>query len=112
MEETGPDRLMALAYGNHPKSSTLKPEAVKVLRTLREGQKTIEALTTALGIDLGSAARRKHFYVLMRPLRDAGMISVRRIKGKRYYHLSFDGFNQYWKDVKKEAEYWLMPPVA
>lgn len=110
MEEVGPDRLLALAYGNHPKSSKLKPEAVKVLRALREGQKTIEELAAVLGIDLNTAGGRKHFYVLMRPMRDTGMISARRTGGKRYYHLSFDGFNQFWKEVRKEAEYWLQPP--
>jgi DNA-binding transcriptional ArsR family regulator len=112
MEERGPERLLALAYGNHPKSARLKPEAVRVLRALREGQKTIEELAAALGIDLNSAGGRKHFYVLMRPMRDAGMISARRIGGKRYYHLSFDGFNQFWKEVRKEAEYWLQPQPA
>ena len=110
LEELGPDRLLALAYGNHPKSATLKPEAVKVLRLLREGQKTIEELAAALGLDMNSPAKRKHFYVLMRPMRDVGMISARRIRGKRYYHLSLDGFNQFWKEVRKEAEYWLQPP--
>ncbi|MEM3401690.1 MAG: hypothetical protein QXH08_00470 [Candidatus Hadarchaeales archaeon] len=109
MEERGPERLLLLAYGNHPKSAALKPEAVKLLRVLREGQKTIEELTAALEINLNSAAGKKHFYILLRPLREIGAIGVRRIQGKRYYHLSLDGFNQYWKEVKKEAEYWLSP---
>lgn len=106
----GPDRILSLAYGNHPKSAALKPEAVKLLRALREGQKKIEELATVLGVDMLRPGGRKHFYVVMRPLREAGMISVRRVQGKRYYHLSLDGFNQYWKEVKKEAEYWLQSP--
>ncbi len=110
MEDRGPERIMELAYGNHPKSSALKPEAVKVLRALREDQKTIEELAVVLGIDLNTARGKKHFYVLLRPMRDLGMVSARRIKGKRFYHLSLDGFNQYWKEVKKESEYWLQQP--
>lgn len=109
MEERGPERLLALAYGNHPKSAALKPEAAKLLRILREGQKTIEELSAALEINMNKAAGKKHFYILLRPLREIGAIGVRRIRGKRYYHLSSDGFNQYWKEVKKEAEYWLQP---
>jgi len=109
MEERGPERLLALAYGNHPKSVGLKPEAVKVIRALKESPKKIEELATVLGLDLGSAADRKHFYVLMRPLRDAGMVATRRLESKRVYYLSPDGFSQFLKEIRKEAEYWLSP---
>jgi len=107
MEERGPARLLALAYGNHPKSSALKPEALKVIRALRESPRKIEELATVLGLDLGSAAGRKHFYVLMRPMRDYGMVATRRLEGKKVYYLSPDGFSQFLKEMRKEAEYWL-----
>ncbi|MEW6222589.1 MAG: helix-turn-helix domain-containing protein [Candidatus Hadarchaeota archaeon] len=112
MEDRGPQRLLALAYGNHPKSAALKPEAVKVIRTLRESPKKIEELAAVLGLDLAAAADRKHFYVLMRPMRDMGMVATRRLEGKRVYYLSSDGFNQYLKEIRKEAEYWLATPTA
>ena len=102
---------MALAYGNHPKSSSLKPEALKVLRALRENPKSIEELATILGLDLNAAASRKHFYVLMRPLRETGMIGTRRAGGKTIYYLSYEGFSQFLREIRKESEYWLMPEV-
>jgi len=107
MEERGPERLLRLAYGNHPKSSRLKPEAVKVLRVLREGPKTMAELAGALGLNIESPGGRKHFFTLIRPLRETGMIAARRLGGRTVYQLSPDGFSQFWKEVKKEAEYWL-----
>jgi len=111
MEEKGvADRLLALAYGNHPKSASLKPEALKVLRALREqGTMSIEQLMGVLDLDQNSSAGRKHFYILMRPLRETGMISTRRVGGKTSYYLSYDGFSQYLREIRKEAEYWLTP---
>lgn len=106
-ERSGAERLLALAYGNHPKSSSLKPEALRVLRALREGAKSIVELAAVLGLDLSSPAGRKHFYVLMRPLRETGMVAARRSGGKTIYYLSYDGFSQFLRDLRKEAEYWL-----
>jgi DNA-binding transcriptional ArsR family regulator len=106
-ERGGAEKLLALAYGNHPKSSSLKPEALKVLRALKENAKNIEELAGVLGLDINSTAGRKHFYVLMRPLRETGMISTRRAGGKTIYYLSYDGFSQFLRDIRKEAEYWL-----
>lgn len=107
-ERGGADRLLALAYGNHPKSASLKPEALKVMRALREqGAMSIDQLGGVLGFDLSSPAGRKHFYILMRPLRETGMISTRRAGGKTIYYLSYDGFSQFLRDIRKEAEYWL-----
>jgi DNA-binding transcriptional ArsR family regulator len=113
MEEKGvADRILALAYGNHPKSASLKPEALKVLRALREqGTMSIEQLMGVLGLDPNSSAGRKHFYILMRPLRETGMISTRRVGGKTSYYLSYDGFSQYLREIRKEAEYWLTSEV-
>lgn len=108
-ERGGAEKLLGVAYGNHPKSASLKPEALKVLRALREGSKSIEDLAVLLGLDLSSSRGRKHFYVLMRPLRETGMISTRRAGGKTIYYLSYDGFNQFLRDMRKEAEYWLTP---
>ncbi len=107
-ERGGAERLLALAYGNHPKSSSLKPEALRVMRALRENAKSIDELAAALELDINSAAGRKHFYVLMRPLRETGMIATRRSGGKTIYYLSYDGFSQFLRDLRKEAEYWLM----
>jgi len=107
MEERGPERLLRLAYGNHPKSAALKPEATRVLKALRDGAKTIEELAGVLGVNLETPGGRKHFYVVMRPLREAGMISTRRAGGKTLYYLSYDGFSQYLREIRKEAEYWL-----
>ncbi len=106
-ERGGAEKLLALAYGNHPKSSSLKPEALRVMRALRESAKSIGELAGVLGIDLNSAAGRKHFYVMMRPLRETGMIATRRAGGKTIYYLSYDGFSQFLRDIRKEAEYWL-----
>jgi len=106
-ERGGAEKLLALAYGNHPKSSSLKPEALKVLRALKENAKNIEELAGVLGLDVNTTAGRKHFYVLMRPLRETGMISTRRAGGKTIYYLSYDGFSQFLRDIRKEAEYWL-----
>ena len=104
------DRILALAYGNHPKSASLKPEGLKVLRALREqGTMSIEQLMGVLDLDQNSSAGRKHFYILMRPLRETGMISTRRFGGKTSYYLSYDGFSQYLREIRKEAEYWLTP---
>ncbi len=103
----GAERLLSLAYGNHPKSSSLKPEALRVMRALREGAKNINELTLVLGLDLNSTADRKHFYVLMKPLRETGMIGTRRSGGKAIYYLSYDGFSQFLRDIRKEGEYWL-----
>lgn len=109
MEEKGEaNRLLGLAYGNHPKSSSLKPEALKVMRALKEGAKNIDELGATLGLNLNSPAGRKHFYVLMRPLRETGMISTRRAGGKTVYYLSYDGFSQFLREIRKEAEYWLV----
>ncbi len=108
-ERSGADRLLELAYGNHPKSASLKPEALRVMRALKEGAKNINELAGVLNLDLNSSAGRKHFYVLMRPLREAGMISTRRAGGKTIYYLSYDGFSQFLRDIRKEAEYWLIP---
>ncbi len=105
--ETGAERLLELAYGNHPKSVLLKPEGRKVLRILREGARGMEELMKELGLDPLSAAHRKHFYLLLRPLREKGMISTRRAGGKTLYHLSYDGFSQYLRELRKEAEFWL-----
>jgi len=107
-ERGGPERLLALAYGNHPKSSSLKPEALKVLRALKESAKGIDELAAVLGLDLNSSAGRKHFYVLMRPLRETGMIATRRAGGKAIYYLSYEGFSQFLREIRKEAEYWLV----
>jgi DNA-binding transcriptional ArsR family regulator len=102
------DRLLALAYGNHPKSASLKPEALRVMRALKEqGTMSIDQLMGALGLDQNSSAGRKHFYILMRPLRETGMISTRRAGGKTIYYLSYDGFSQFLREIRKEAEYWL-----
>ena len=111
MEGSGvADRILALAYGNHPKSASLKPEALKVLRALREqGTMSIDQVMRVLGLDQNSSAGRKHFYILMRPLRETGMISTRRIGGKTSYYLSYDGFSQFLREIRKEAEYWLTP---
>lgn len=99
---------MSLAYGNHPKSASLKPEALKVVRALKEkGAMSIDQLMEVLGLNQNSSAGRKHFYVLMRPLRETGMISTRRSGGKTTYYLSYDGFNQFLRGIRKEAEYWL-----
>lgn len=106
-ERGGAERLLALAYGNHPKSSSLKPEALKVMRALRESPKSIDELAGVLGLDLNSSAGRKHFYVLLRPLRETGMISTRRAGGKTIYYLSYEGFSQFLREIRKEAEYWL-----
>jgi DNA-binding transcriptional ArsR family regulator len=106
-ERAGAEKLLSLAYGNHPKSSSLKPEALKVLRALKENAKSIEELAGVLGLDVNSTAGRKHFYVLMRPLRETGMVSTRRAGGKTIYYLSYDGFSQFLRDIRKEAEYWL-----
>ncbi|MQY68844.1 MAG: hypothetical protein GH150_05635 [Hadesarchaea archaeon] len=104
------DRILALAYGNHPKSASLKPEALKVLRALREqGTMSIEQLMGVLELNQDSSAGRKHFYILMRPLRETGMISTRRVGGKTSYYLSYDGFSQFLREIRKEAEYWLTP---
>jgi len=107
VEERGPERLLRLAYGNHPKSAALKPEAVKLLRILREGPKTMAELVGALGLNPEKPGEKKHFFTLMRPLRETGMVVARRVGGRTVYQLSFDGFNQFWKEVRKEAEYWL-----
>jgi len=107
-ERSGAGRLLDLAYGNHPKSSSLKPEALKVLRSLKEGSKKIDELAAMLGLDLNSAAGRKHFYVLLKPLRETGMIATRKAGGKTIYSLSMDGFGQFLRDLRKEAEYWLV----
>ncbi|MFH1820916.1 MAG: winged helix-turn-helix domain-containing protein [Methanobacteriota archaeon] len=107
-ERSGAERLLDLAYGNHPKSSSLKPEALKVMRSLKEGAKNIDELAVVLGLDLNTAAGRKHFYVLLKPLRETGMISTRKAGGKTIYYLSYDGFSQFLRDIRKEAEYWLM----
>jgi len=106
-ERGGAEKLLLLAYGNHPKSSSLKPEALKVLRALKENAKSINELAGVLGLDTNSAAGRKHFYVLMRPLRETGMVSTKRTGGKTIYYLSYDGFSQFLRDIRKEAEYWL-----
>ncbi len=104
------DRILALAYGNHPKSASLKPEALKVLRALREqGTMSIEQLMGVLELNQDSSAGRKHFYILMRPLRETGMISTRRVGGKTSYYLSYDGFSQFLREIRKEGEYWLTP---
>lgn len=105
--ETGGERLLDLAYGNHPKSASLKPEGRKVLKSLREGPKSMEELMKELGLDPLSGTHRKHFYLLLKPLRDKGMISTRRVGGKTLYHLSYDGFSQYLRELRKEAEFWL-----
>jgi DNA-binding transcriptional ArsR family regulator len=110
MEVRGPLKLLNLAYGNHPKSAALKPEATRILRALREGQKTIEELAGVLGINLESPGGRKHFYVVIRPLRESGMISTRRAGGKTIYYLSYEGFSQFLREIRKEAEYWLRVP--
>jgi DNA-binding transcriptional ArsR family regulator len=107
MEEKGPERLLRLAYGNHPRSASLKPEAVRVLRVLREGPKTMVELASALELNVETPGGRKHFFTLIRPLRETGMVAARRSGGKTVYQLSLDGFNQFWKEVRKEAEYWL-----
>ncbi|MGC8817240.1 MAG: helix-turn-helix domain-containing protein [Candidatus Hadarchaeum sp.] len=108
-ERGGAERLLDLAYGNHPKSSSLKPEALKVMRSLREGAKSIDELAAVLGLDLKTPGGRKHFYVLMKPLRETGMIATRKAGGKTVYYLSYDGFSQFLRDIRKEAEYWLVP---
>jgi DNA-binding PadR family transcriptional regulator len=108
MEGRGPERLLDLAYGNHPKTSRMKPQGLAILRLLREGPKTKEEICQALSIDLTRPGGRKHFYLLLRPLREKGMVGARRIEGKKVYHLSLDGFNVYWREVRKEAEYWLI----
>lgn len=109
MEEKGEaNRLLKLAYGNHPKSASLKPEALKVMRALKESAKNIDELGERLGLNLNSPAGRKHFYVLMRPLRETGMVSTRRAGGKTVYYLSYDGFSQFLREIRKEAEYWLV----
>ncbi|TDA31204.1 MAG: hypothetical protein DSO02_00630 [Hadesarchaea archaeon] len=105
--EGGAERLLDLAYGNHPKSASLKPEGRRVLRSLREGPKGMEELMKELSLDPLSGAHRKHFYILLKPLREKGMISTRRMGGKTFYHLSYDGFSQYLKELRKEAEFWL-----
>ena len=107
-ERGGAEKLLALAYGNHPKSSSLKPEALKVMRALREGPKNIDELAGILGLDLKTPRGRKHFYVLMKPLRETGMIATRKAGGKTVYYLSYDGFSQFLRDIRKEAEYWLV----
>ena len=107
-ERVGAERLLALAYGNHPKSSSLKPEALKVLRALKENPKSIEELGGVLGLDLSLAKGRKHFYVLLKPLRETGMIGTRRTGGKTIYFLSYEGFGQFLREIRKESEYWLM----
>jgi len=108
--KSGVDRLLELAYGNHPKSASLKPEGLKVLKTLREGgAQNMEQLMGALGLDPNSAGGRKHFYLLLRPLRETGMIATRRAGGKAVYYLSYEGFSQFLKEIRKEAEYWLVP---
>jgi len=108
-ERSGAERLLNLAYGNHPKSAALKPKALRVLRTLREGPKTVEELAKVLELDLGTPAGKKKFYVLVRPMRETGMISVRKARGKTFYYLSYEGFNQYLREIRKEADYWLNP---
>jgi DNA-binding transcriptional ArsR family regulator len=108
-ERSGAERLLDLAYGNHPKSAALKPKALKILRVLREGPKSVEELGKALELDLNTAAGKKKFYVLMKPLRETGMISARKAGGKTFYYLSYEGFNQYLREIRKEAEYWLNP---
>ncbi|MEM2875306.1 MAG: helix-turn-helix domain-containing protein [Candidatus Hadarchaeales archaeon] len=110
-ERSGAERLLNLAYGNHPKSAALKPKALRVLRALREGAKTVEELGGILELDLSTAAGKKKFYVLVKPLRETGMISVRRTGGKTFYYLSYEGFNQYLREIRKEAEYWLSSQV-
>jgi len=107
-ERGGAEKLLGLAYGNHPKSSSLKPEALKVMRSLREGAKNIDELAAVLGLDLNTAKGRKHFYVLVKPLRETGMIATRKASGKTIYYLSYDGFSQFLRDIRKEAEYWLV----
>jgi hypothetical protein len=107
MEGRGPERLLELAYGNHPKKSRLKQEGFRLIQLLRDGPKTKEEICETLSIDLGRAGGRKHFYLLLRPLREKGMVAVSRVQGKKLYHLSLDGFNVYWRETKKEAEYWL-----
>ncbi|MEM2282438.1 MAG: helix-turn-helix domain-containing protein [Candidatus Hadarchaeales archaeon] len=111
MEERGPEGLLNLAYGNHPKSAKLKNEGARILRALREGAKTLEELAQTLSIDLTQPAARKHFYLVMRPLREKGMVGVSRVGGKRLYHVSLDGFNIFWKSIRREAEYWLKEKV-
>ncbi len=107
--KSGVNRLLELAYGNHPKSVSLKPEGLKVLKTLREGgAQNMGQLMGALSLDPNSAAGRKHFYLLLRPLRETGMISTRRAGGKAVYYLSYEGFSQFLREIRKEAEYWLM----
>ena len=44
----------------------------------------------------------------MRPLRETGMVSTRRAGGKTVYYLSYDGFSQFLREIRKEAEYWLV----
>ncbi len=107
-ERSGAEKLLDLAYGNHPKSSSLKPEALRVMRALKEGKKNIDELAAVLGLDLNATAGRKHFYVLLKPLRETGMIATRKEGGKTIYSMSIDGFNQFLRDLRKEAEYWLV----
>lgn len=105
--ERGPERLLQIAYGNHPKSAKLKREGLVILKALREGPKTLEELAQLLSVDISRPAGKKHLYLVMRPLREKGMIAATKIEGKKSYHLSLDGFNVFWREVKKEAEYWL-----
>jgi DNA-binding transcriptional ArsR family regulator len=105
--ETGAERLLALAYGNHPKSSSLKPEGRRVLRKLREGPVGLEELMRELNLDPLSPAHRKHFYILLKPLRETGMIATRKEGGRTLYYLSYEGFSQYLRELRKEAEFWL-----
>lgn len=106
--EAGAERLLDLAYGNHPKSVALKPEGRKVLRKLREGPVVMEELMKELNLDPLSPAQRKHFYLVLRPLRETGMISTRKGEGgKTLYYLSYEAFSQYLRELRKEAEFWL-----
>ncbi len=104
-----PERLLELAYGNHPKSAKLKIEGAKIIRLLREGPKTIEELAAELSVDLSTPGGKKHLYLVLRPLREKGMIAASRIQGRRLYHLSLDGFNMFLRELKREAERWLTP---
>lgn len=109
--ETGAEKLLDLAYGNHPKSASLKPEGRKVLKWLQSGPAEMRELMKELGLNPLSMAHRKHFFIVLKPLRKTGMVSVWRREGKTLYYLSHDCFSLYLKELQKEAEIWLRESI-
>lgn len=105
--DTGLQRLLDFAYGNHPKRQPLKIRGAQVVRFLRAGPKNLDELASQLGLSLEKPSEMSQFYAALRPLRETGMISTHRSKGKTFYSLSYASFRFALEQLRKDAEYWL-----